>query len=191
MSGTAVPIASIGVNGDFYLRTTTTDFYGPKTFSGWGTPINLRGPQGPAGPAGNANVVLFTFAGFDAPSNWSGLEKYFPLNGTDFNQSLLYAYVSTDAWYQLSGYVGSGQYYSVSYGNGGGPNSFIRIRKESGGIPQYFYSMRIYAVKANATIHLSGTNRGIIAPDGKFYADKTLRSMGERDFRSALGITEN
>ncbi|MCT1526340.1 hypothetical protein [Sphingobacterium hotanense] len=39
LSGTAVPTASAGSNGDFYFRTTTADFYGPKIVSGWGTPI--------------------------------------------------------------------------------------------------------------------------------------------------------
>lgn len=75
LSGTAVPSVSVGINGDFYLRTTTADLYGPKTSSGWGTPINLRGTQGPAGPQGppgTANVIY---------SDW--------INPTDATWSLL------------------------------------------------------------------------------------------------------
>ena len=49
LSGTAVPATSLGANGDFYFRSTTGDFYGPKTASGWGTPINLKGVKGEDG----------------------------------------------------------------------------------------------------------------------------------------------
>jgi hypothetical protein len=69
LSGTAVPTVSVGANGDFYFRTTTADFYGPKTSSGWGTLINLRGAQG---PPGTANVIY---------SNW--------INPTDATWNLL------------------------------------------------------------------------------------------------------
>jgi len=52
LHGTAVPTTE-GVNGDFYLRTTTSDLYGPKTSGAWGSPTNLIGPQGPAGSGGS------------------------------------------------------------------------------------------------------------------------------------------
>jgi hypothetical protein len=66
-SGTTVPAASLGAIGDYYLDVSTYMLYGPKTASGWGTPISLQGPQGPAGPqgpqgpTGNANVQVDTF----------------------------------------------------------------------------------------------------------------------------------
>jgi hypothetical protein len=37
LSGTTVPAAGLGNIGDFYTRTTTGFWYGPKTISGWGT----------------------------------------------------------------------------------------------------------------------------------------------------------
>lgn len=49
LSGTAVPAANQGTNGDFYFRTTTADFYGPKTAAGWGTAISVRGIPGKDG----------------------------------------------------------------------------------------------------------------------------------------------
>jgi hypothetical protein len=52
LSGTVAPAAALGTIGDFYLNTTTYDFYGPKTAAGWGSPFNLRG---------NANVKSGTF----------------------------------------------------------------------------------------------------------------------------------
>ncbi|TYR35116.1 hypothetical protein FXV77_14315 [Sphingobacterium phlebotomi] len=191
LSGTTVPAAGIGVNGDFYFRTTTADFYGPKVSSGWGTPINLRGPQGPTGPAGNANVKLFTFAGFYGPYPGNYVTKTFPLNGADFDQSILYAYVGmSPALYPLPGSVGLGHSYRIVYQRAA-TNTSIRIIKEDGAGRQFFEVLRIYVVRANSTIHLSSTSRGITAPDGKIYVDETLRSMSERDFRSALGITGN
>lgn len=42
-SGTSAPDAGMGQPGDYFLNTSTFDLYGPKTNSGWGTPINLKG----------------------------------------------------------------------------------------------------------------------------------------------------
>ncbi len=42
-SGTSAPDASMGQPGDYFLNTSTYELYGPKTNSGWGTPINLKG----------------------------------------------------------------------------------------------------------------------------------------------------
>lgn len=56
--GSGAPALTLGANGDFYLDMNTTNFYGPKTETGWGTPLLLagatgpQGPQGPQGPAG-------------------------------------------------------------------------------------------------------------------------------------------
>ena len=41
-SGTTAPDASLGSVGDFYLNTSNFDLFGPKTPSGWGTPVNLQ-----------------------------------------------------------------------------------------------------------------------------------------------------
>ena len=60
-SGSGAPSASLGDVGDYYFRTSNSNFYGPKTADGWGTPVNLRGatgatgatgPRGATGPAG-------------------------------------------------------------------------------------------------------------------------------------------
>lgn len=78
-SGTGVPAASLGVVGDFYLRTSNATLYGPKTAAGWGAFISLRGPagpQGPQGPPGTANVIYSDWiptpctdcSGFDIPA---------------------------------------------------------------------------------------------------------------------------
>jgi hypothetical protein len=43
LNGAGVPSAGLGVNGDFYINTLNTNLYGPKTNSGWGSPIDLVG----------------------------------------------------------------------------------------------------------------------------------------------------
>ncbi|GAA5522657.1 collagen-like protein [Aliifodinibius salicampi] len=56
-SGTSSPDASLGIVGDYYLDKSNFDFYGPKTNSGWGTPINLKG---------TANVIYSSWTTLDS-----------------------------------------------------------------------------------------------------------------------------
>jgi hypothetical protein len=50
LSGAGAPAAGLGVVGDFYINTTNTTIYGPKTAAGWGNPTSLVGsPSGAAG----------------------------------------------------------------------------------------------------------------------------------------------
>lgn len=61
LSGTAIPAVSVGAVGDFYFKTDTYHFFGPKTASGWGTAMNLRGATG------TANVIY---------SGWLGAKNF-------------------------------------------------------------------------------------------------------------------
>ena len=47
-SGTVTPSASLGTIGDYYLNTANYVLFGPKTSSGWGTGIVLKGATGTA-----------------------------------------------------------------------------------------------------------------------------------------------
>lgn len=58
LSGTAAPGAEDGDDGDYYFRTSTSDFYGPKVGSSWGSPTNLKGATGLTGPAGVVQAVV-------------------------------------------------------------------------------------------------------------------------------------
>lgn len=49
LNGTIVPGASLGKNGDFYINTAASIFYGPKTAAGWGTGKSVLGAKGIAG----------------------------------------------------------------------------------------------------------------------------------------------
>lgn len=64
LNGIGAPSAATGVDGDFYLDTSTLDFYGPKTGGVWGAPVNLKGDPGTDG-----NTIL---NGSGAPNNSLG-----------------------------------------------------------------------------------------------------------------------
>lgn len=44
-SGMFAPPASLGNIGDFYLHTSESNLYGPKTTDGWGIPVSLSGTE--------------------------------------------------------------------------------------------------------------------------------------------------
>ncbi|WP_028164132.1 hypothetical protein [Bradyrhizobium elkanii] len=54
--GATDPTASVGVNGDFYVNTTTHFMFGPKAGGAWPAGTSLVGPQGPQGPQGIQGV---------------------------------------------------------------------------------------------------------------------------------------
>ena len=57
LSGSTDPSASVGVNGDFYVNTTTNMVFGPKVGGAWpGGSVSLTGPTGPQGPQGTTGA---------------------------------------------------------------------------------------------------------------------------------------
>jgi collagen triple helix repeat protein len=50
--GTVDPVAGTGVNGNFYINTTTHYLFGPKAAGAWPAGTSLVGPQGPQGIQG-------------------------------------------------------------------------------------------------------------------------------------------
>ena len=52
LSGTGVPSAKLGLNGDFYFDLKSMNFYGPKANNRWPLPISLKGTTGSVGPSG-------------------------------------------------------------------------------------------------------------------------------------------
>ncbi|MEO1208300.1 MAG: hypothetical protein AAFX78_02040 [Cyanobacteria bacterium J06638_20] len=51
-SGSGAPASGLGVDGDFYIDTTSNELYGPKTSGAWGGGVSLVGPQGATGADG-------------------------------------------------------------------------------------------------------------------------------------------
>ncbi len=56
LSGSGAPGAGLGVVGDFYIDTTASALYGPKSAGGWGGATSLVGPAGPTGATGAAGA---------------------------------------------------------------------------------------------------------------------------------------
>jgi len=46
LSGTTLPNVNLGIVGDFYLNKTNLELFGPKTATGWGTPVSLASNLG-------------------------------------------------------------------------------------------------------------------------------------------------
>jgi hypothetical protein len=72
-SGSGVPDASLGTNGDYYLDVNTYLFYGPKAAGAWAVPINLKGAKG---DTGTANVI---YSDWYTPSTYTKVTVF----GTD------------------------------------------------------------------------------------------------------------
>lgn len=80
LSGTGAPGSALGSNGDYYLDKTNYLLYGPKTATGWGTPILLRGAQGaqgPVGPAGADGSIIYGGNSAPAPALGKPGDFYF------------------------------------------------------------------------------------------------------------------
>lgn len=75
LSGAIDPTTE-GVDGDFYLNTSTSTLFGPKSAGAWSGGVSLlngpAGPQGPAGPAGPQGM-----AGSSPSHEWDGTSLRF------------------------------------------------------------------------------------------------------------------
>lgn len=74
-TGTTVPDAGTGVNGDFYLRSNG-DYYGPKAAGAWGSVVaSLKGTKGDTGPGvpvgGTTGQVLVKRSATDLDVDWA------------------------------------------------------------------------------------------------------------------------
>lgn len=62
-TGVGVPDPSLGTLWDMYLDTVSDNVYGPKSGTGWGSPVsNIKGITGPAGPQGPTGATGATGA---------------------------------------------------------------------------------------------------------------------------------
>lgn len=81
-SGTTTPAHTLGLDGDFYLNTSSKILYGPKSSGAWPTTgisiVGSLGPTGPTGPAGAPGASLI--GGALAPNNSIGADGDFYIN---------------------------------------------------------------------------------------------------------------
>lgn len=71
-SGSIAPTVGIGVDGDYYFRTSNGDVYGPKASGSWGSPVaNLTGAQGIQGDPGvGPTGTVIAYASSSIPAGW-------------------------------------------------------------------------------------------------------------------------
>lgn len=85
-SGDGAPASSLGRDGDLYLDTTASEYYGPKQNGAWGEgvsmigtdgaegavgpqgPQGIQGPRGEQGPAGADGAALLAIYSVSGPS---------------------------------------------------------------------------------------------------------------------------
>lgn len=89
-AGAGAPAASLGNGGDYYLDQTADNLYGPKTSSGWGTPLSLKGTTGVAGAAGSKIL-----SGSGTPATTIGNIGDYYLDATNY---LLYGPKTSSGW---------------------------------------------------------------------------------------------
>jgi hypothetical protein len=96
LSGNGIPSETAGITGDYYLDKTNYQLYGPKTVSGWGIPILLRGAdgaQGPTGAAGKDGSIIYSGSGIPVATIGANGDYY--LDKTTGN---LYGPKTAEAW---------------------------------------------------------------------------------------------
>jgi hypothetical protein len=86
-SGAGLPQPATGSNGDFYVDTTTSWIYGPKTAGVWPDGLSLVGPPGPAGRS--------VLNGVGVPTTEIGLDGDFYL---DTQTKLIHGPKTSGAW---------------------------------------------------------------------------------------------
>jgi hypothetical protein len=62
LSGKGAPKSTLGIDGDFYIDTSKTNLYGPKTNGKWPAPVSLKGTAGTNGTNGTNGLIGATGA---------------------------------------------------------------------------------------------------------------------------------
>ena len=90
LNGKGAPVATLGINGDFYIDVSTFNIYGPKVAGKWLAPTSLKAPVLPASKVvgGKANITSTTAgakgdAGPQGPQGIPGLPGAKGENGKD------------------------------------------------------------------------------------------------------------
>lgn len=126
-SGTAAPATTIGANGDFYINTATSGFYGPKTAAGWGSPFSLKGATGSTGATGaNGTNGATINSGIVAPDASIGANGDYYLNTTTY---LFYGPKVGGAWpapVSLKGPKGDPGTANVIYSDWFTPSAYVK-----------------------------------------------------------------
>jgi hypothetical protein len=106
-SGSGAPSSGLGNDGDFYINTTTSALYGPKTAGVWGSAVSLVGPTGSTGSTGSTGAAgadgKTLRSGSGAPSAGLGNDGDFYINTAAWT---IYGPKASGAWGSASSLVG-------------------------------------------------------------------------------------
>ena len=117
-TGSGAPSAGLGVNGDLYLSTTTSDVY-QKSGGSWSVICNIKGATGAAGAPGSV-----WYNGSGAPSGATGIDGDYYLNTAN---SDVY-YKSGGSWSVVANIKGgNGANGSVWYNGTGAPSAGLGV----------------------------------------------------------------
>jgi len=162
-SGTIVPDASVGAIGDFYINLATGRLYGPKTTSGWGTGVSLKGPAGAAGTNGTNGVAgSQIYSGSGAPDASLGVDGDYYLDNTAYQ---LYGPKTDSGWgtpISLQGPEGNANVKTDEFSIGGSDWLYFdhyEFEYANGGNAQY--TTRYY-VRLNNTITQDVLDNGMV-----------------------------
>jgi hypothetical protein len=108
LNGITTPSNSTtGVNGDFYINTSTYTLYGPKTGGAWGDGVSLIGSGLPNG--GSTGQVLVKSSNDDLDVDWSNIGVSFENLTGDVSDSVSLSAALSGKADLVSGKVPSGQ----------------------------------------------------------------------------------
>jgi hypothetical protein len=152
LNGTVIPTSGVGVNGDFYINTTTKTIFGPKAAGLW--PITgtlLVGPAGPTGATG-ATGATGPSGGGDSSIEFKAIAE---INGT----------VTAPKWINIfkdNLQINDTDVNNVNYRS-------VYITRNGTGL----YTLRVY-FNRTGTGNISGSNKlDVSTSDGKIRFDSS------------------
>ena len=160
LNGSGAPAGGTGKNGDFYIDTSASTIYGPKTGGAWGAGTSLLGPPGPTGATGAQGPTGAT--GAQGPAGTS------VLNGTGAPG----AGTGSDGDFYIDT-AGDDLYGPKTAGSWGGPTSLVGPQGPQGSTgapgPQ--------GAPGTSVLSGPGTPGAGTGADGDFYIDTTTYDL--------------
>src|SRR5699024_1944276 len=177
-AGTGAPDPGMGATGDFYLDKRSYNLYGPKTSSGWGMALNLKGADG------NANVTRYLFPEHDYSSAaYTDILRIPSLSKAEMTESTWLVYLvknstssyTDEIYYPVPGYAFSSPedpspvFYNMRYlyRNSPAQAEFQISRQGVAAAARKFDRTEIVRIEASNTIDKSKTkDNNAIIPEG-------------------------
>jgi hypothetical protein len=199
LSGTVDPSTGEGAEGDYFLNQESGDLFGPKSASGWGTPINLKG---------TANVVASTWmdwktwngtdplkrqAIYDIPAPILNAVGYTSLGNMLSDGGVFLVYFADSSGFQFpTPYIGVTNQFQVYWYTGTGTNIFLFLVESLDGTPLPPVMTDLNdGKKIRYVLIPAGTQITVAKAGEKEFVDaKTLQQMGYDEVKELLGLSD-